>query len=55
MSGSKNHGQVCDNITRLGYYKPDMLSINFVVPDIKTLFNKDYGFPKEIPPTNCIQ
>ena len=32
-----------------------MSSINFVVPDVKTLFNEDYGFPKEIPPTNCIQ
>ena len=55
MSGSKNHGQVWDNITRSGYYKPDISSINFVVPDIKTLFYEDYGFPKEIPPTNCIQ
>ena len=55
MSGSKNHGQVCDNITKLGYYKPDMSSMNFVVPDVKTLFNEKYGFPKEINPTNCIQ
>ena len=55
MSGSKDCGQVCDNIKRLGYYKPDMSSINFVVPDVKTLFNEDYGFPKKIPSTNCIQ
>ena len=55
MSGSKNHCQVRDNILRLGYYKPDMSSINFVVPDVKTLLNEDYGFPKEIHPTNCIQ
>ena len=55
MSGSKNCGQVCDNITRLGYYNPDMSSINFIVSDVKTLFNEDYGFSKEIPPTNCIQ
>ena len=55
MSGSKKCGQVLDNITRLGYYKPGMSSINFVLLDIKTLFNEDYGFPKEIPPTNCIQ
>ena len=55
MSGSKNCGQVCDNITKLGYYKPDMPSINFVVPDVKTLFNEEYSFLKEIPPTKCIQ
>ena len=54
MSGSKNRGQVHDKITQLGYYKPEHSSINFVVPDIKTLFNEDYGFPKEFPPTNCI-
>ena len=53
MSKSNNHGQVHDNITKLGYYKPNMASITFVVPDIKTLFSEDYGFPKEIPPTNC--
>ena len=55
MSVSKNHGQVHDNITKSGYYKPNMASINFVVPAIKTLFNEDYGFPKEIHSTNCIQ
>ena len=55
MSGSKNHGQVSDNIIKLGYYKTDLSSINFVVPDVKTLFNEKYGFPKEIPPTKCIQ
>ena len=54
MSGSKDRGQIHDKITQLGYYKPEHSSINFVVPDIKTLFNEDYGFPKEIPPTNCI-
>ena len=54
MSGSKNRGQVHDKITQLGYYKPEHSSINFVVPDIKTLFNEDYGIPKEIPLTNCI-
>ena len=43
------------NITKLGYYKPDMSSINFVVLDVKTLSNEEYGFPKEIPPTKCIQ
>ena len=55
MSGSKNHGQLHDNITKLGYYKPDMSAINFVVPEVKTLFNEEYGFLKEIPPTKCIQ
>ena len=55
MSGSKNHRQVCDNITKLGYYKLDMSSINTVVSDVKTLFNEEYGFPKEINPTNCFQ
>ena len=55
MSGSKNHGQVCDNVTKLGYDKPDMSNINFVVPDVETLFNEEYGFLKESPPTKCIQ
>ena len=55
MSGSKNCGQVHDNINKLSYYKPNMSSINFVVPDVKTLFNEEYGFPKEINPTDCIQ
>ena len=55
MSGSKNHGQVRDNKTILGFYKPDMSSINFVVPDVKILFNEKYGFLKEIPPAKCIQ
>ena len=47
MSGSTNHGQVHDNITKLGYYKPDMSSINFVVPDIgKPCSMKNMAFQK---------
>ena len=35
MSGNKNRGKVHNTITKLGYYKPEMASINFAVPDIK--------------------
>ena len=54
MSGSKNQGQVCNRITKLGYYKPDMASVNFAVPDVKRLFGDGSGLNKIINPTNCI-
>ena len=54
MSGSKNQGQVRDGITKRGLYDPQQASVNFVVPDVKTLFNNDEAL-KEIPPTSKIQ
>ena len=54
-SGSKNRGQVRNKLTKRGYYKPDRSSVNFVVPDVKTLFATDDQFPKDIQPTPCIE
>ena len=55
MSGSKNRGQVCNKVTKLGYYKPDMASVNFAVPDVKRLFGDGTGLNKVINPMNCIE
>ena len=55
MSGSKNRGEVKNNETIPGYYKPSTSSFNFVVPDVKTLFRGDDIIPKEIKPTACIK
>ena len=55
MSGSKNRGEVKNNETIPGYYKPSRSSFNFVVPDVKTLFRGDDIIPKEIKPTACIK
>ena len=46
MSGSKNQGQVCNRIKKLGYYKPDVASVNFAVPDVKRLFGDGSGLNK---------
>ena len=54
MSGSKNQGQVRDHLTKRGIYDPKLASVNFVVPDVKTLFKNDEHL-KEIPPTAKIQ
>ena len=55
MSGSKNRGEVKNNETIPGYYKPSTSSFNFVVPDVKTLFRGKDTIPKEIKPTACIK
>ena len=55
MSGSKNRGEVKNNETIPGYYKPSRSSFNFVVPDVKTLFRGDDIIPKEIKPTAYIK
>ena len=55
MSGSKNRGEVKNNETIPGYYRPSRSSFNIVVPDVKTLFREDDIIPKEIKPTACIK
>ena len=55
MLGSKNRGQVHNRITKLGYYKPEMASVNFAVPDVKRLFGDGTGLNKIINPMNCIE
>ena len=54
LSGSKNRGEVRNKLTKRGYYNPDTSSVNLVVPDVKTLFNTNDTFPKNIDPTSCI-
>ena len=54
MSGSKNRGQVRNKLTKLGYYKPEMASVNFAVPDTKTLFIDGNCLSSVIQPTKCI-
>ena len=50
LSGSKNRGQVRSHYTKRGYYDPADASVNFAVPDVKTLFGKQCGIPKFIHP-----
>ena len=55
LSGSKNRGEVRNKLTKRGYYNPQSASVNFIVPDVKTLFAMDDKFPKQIQPTSCIE
>ena len=55
LSGSKNRGEVRNKLTKRGYYNPNTSSVNLVVPDVKTLFNTNDTFPKNIDPTSCIK
>ena len=55
MSGSKNRGQVRNNETIRGYYDPNNASVNYIVPDVKTLFCDTDPSLKVIPPTHKIE
>ena len=53
MSGVKSVGQVVEGTSQKGLYNPQLTSLNFAVPDIKTINNfeiVDSKIPREIPP-----
>ena len=53
MSGAKSAGQVVDGTSQKGLYNSQLTSVNFVVPDVKTINNfeiVDSKNTREIPP-----